>query len=125
MLCYVHNGGYMAQSISIRSWNTYYRDGYGQQNVQAEIVTGTCYIGSGYNKRPVNISFECSRLVSWMDREIHGIFVNAVSGLARLDFGAPESYCSHEDVAGGCGNKRGYLTECRCTVLDRSTYPAR
>lgn len=96
------------------TWNFYGT----QKGIESSIALSTVYDRSN----PVSISFRCSRSVSWMDERMSRVFQNAIFKKAHLDM-TKNHICSHNQVTGGCGNRRGYLSECRCEVLDRISHP--
>lgn len=90
-----------------------------QKTVEATITVRTL---GNTNSTKKALSFECSRKVSWIDRKIHSIFMNAIQGEAHRDL-IYNSQCPHNQVTGSCGNRRGALSECRCSTLDRVNQP--
>ncbi|NNM43643.1 MAG: hypothetical protein HKM07_04810 [Chlamydiae bacterium] len=87
--------------------------------IEARISIGTVL---NQNSQRVAISFACARDVYHIDNRIYNVFINAISDTAYKDM-SPNLSCSHENVAGGCGNRRGFLSECRCEPLDRLKFP--
>lgn len=72
---------------------------------------------------PISISFKCHRQFSCIDSDVYDVFIRAIQGKSHNDMDENPLGCSHESVTGGCGNKRGYLSECRCDLLNRKTNP--
>lgn len=73
--------------------------------------------------QPESISFNCKRNYSCIDADIYEVYCNAVNGNSYMDMHDSPLVCKHDEVAGGCGNRRGKLSECRCTILNRRTDP--
>ncbi len=107
-------GGSMTQPTSSQ-WSFYRNQ---QSNIDAKVTIKTLQ----YKLNPISISFHCSRSVSCIDKNICNVFQNAIDGNAHVDM-IQNPFCSHEQVIGGCGNKRGYLSECRCEILNRVDKP--
>ena len=89
--------------------------------VHASITVNTLY---GARHSPEAISFTCSRLVQGIDRNIYDVFVRVIQGQAHFDMQVNDQ-CLHDEVLGGCGNRRNALSECRCEVLNRAAHPGR
>jgi hypothetical protein len=89
--------------------------------VNASVAVNTLY---EQGRKPVAIAFSCSRFVQGIDRNIYAVFVRAIRGESHLDMQVSDQ-CAHDNVLSGCGNRRNALSECRCEVLNRVTYPER
>lgn len=68
--------------------------------------------------QPFGISFHCKRNATCIEYDVYQIFMNAIKDKSKDGFDV-DPLCSHGQVTGGCGNKRGYMWECRCPGLDR------
>ncbi|MCB1073333.1 MAG: hypothetical protein KDK96_09580 [Chlamydiia bacterium] len=80
---------------------------------------------------PYSISFQCSRIqprgcdpsTIYIHPEIFNIFRKAVEGKAHEDMEPNDcEACVGADMS-HCGNRRGYLAECRCEDLNRKIKP--
>lgn len=100
------------------SWN--FINNHDPEKFDASITVTT---ERDFNSTPRHISFKCSRFVPWVDQKIYNIFIRAITGEANVDMEHNNAACSHQQVTGGCGNKRGNLSECRCKILDRVDNP--
>lgn len=72
--------------------------------------------------RPIGLSFSCTRYFPNINPKIANIYANVINGKASQDM-TQNTFCPHDAVTGSCGNKRGHLSECRCSVLDRTEHP--
>lgn len=69
------------------------------------------------NNRKI-LSFQCRRFKAIKDPRITQIYQDALNSRANT-FVRPN--CTYNNHFGDCGNTRGYLTECRCPILNRQT----
>lgn len=73
--------------------------------------------------RPVSLNFTCRRSGDGIANSMKGIYAAAVTGKAHTLLAQNPNGCHMSQVTGNCGNVRGYLSECRCSTLNRSTHP--
>jgi hypothetical protein len=65
------------------------------------------------------LGFQCNRHVAAKDPRIVQIYRDALHSRAMTTV---PPFCQNDNQFRECGNTRGYLTECRCPLLNRTTH---